>query len=190
MTQPTVKLTTTDNSAKVTRDLDGLNRLQVYVGVPEANSGRKKGKDLNNAQLAFILTNGVRSGGMKAEMDQSGKPYGAALALYLHTHGSPLYRVPPRPIIEPAIEAKGNREAILAQLKKAGEALLDGRKIEAIRFLHLAGQEAENRCRAWFTDPRNNWPPNAPSTVKRKGSSQPNIDTAQLRRSITHVVEE
>ncbi len=29
------------------------------------------------------------------------------------------------------------------------------------------------------------WPANAPSTVARKGSSQPLIDTAQLRRSIT-----
>jgi len=29
------------------------------------------------------------------------------------------------------------------------------------------------------------WPANAPSTVSRKGSAQPLIDTAQLRRSIT-----
>jgi hypothetical protein len=32
--------------------------------------------------------------------------------------------------------------------------------------------------------------PNAPSTIAKKGSSQPTIDTAQLRQSITYKVEE
>lgn len=33
-------------------------------------------------------------------------------------------------------------------------------------------------------------PPNAPSTIAQKGSSQPLVDTGRLRQSITYVVEE
>lgn len=33
-------------------------------------------------------------------------------------------------------------------------------------------------------------PPNAPSTIERKGSSTPLVDTGRLRQSITYVIEE
>jgi hypothetical protein len=51
-----------------------------------------------------------------------------------------------------------------------------------------AGQEAENRVKAWFFDPRNNWLPDKPATVRRKGSSRPLIDTAQLYNSIRWIL--
>lgn len=35
-----------------------------------------------------------------------------------------------------------------------------------------------------------NFVPNAPSTIAKKGSSQPTIDTSAVRQAITHVVEE
>lgn len=188
---PVVRLGGVDNSAKVLRDIGNLSHLKVYVGIPESAAARKSGKAVTNAQLAFLLTNGVRSAGMRAKMAPNMRlGYTAAHALYLHTHGSPLWQTPPRPIIEPAIEAKGNREPICAQLKLAAEAVLDGNKGEAVRYLNLAGLEATNRCRAWFRDPRNNWAPNAQSTIKRKKSSAPNIDTGQLRKALTWVVAE
>lgn len=186
---PTVKLGGVDNTVKIMKDIGNLSALQVYVGIPESAGARTKGV-INNAQLAFLLTHGVRSQQMRAAEAKIPGPYPLAHALYLHTHGSSLWRTPPRPIIEPAIEAKGNKEAICAWLKKAGEAVLDGNKANAVRYLNLAGQEATNACRNWFTDSRNNWPPNAPSTIRRKGSDRPNIDTGALRKALTWVIGE
>ena len=53
---------------------------------------------------------------------------------------------------------------------------------------------AQNKVRAWFTDERNNWPPNAPSTIEKKSKNgkikdNPLIDTGELRKSITYVVK-
>lgn len=186
----TSKVKSVDQQEKFFQDLKNLGKLQVYVGIPEDSAARKDG-GVTNAQLAFLHTQGVRESDMRSEMLSKivkGATYGKALAMYLHTHGSPLWQIPPRPIIEPAIEAKGNREAILAELKKAAEATLEGKKPEAIRALQRAGLTAQNRVRAWFTDPRNGWAPNAPSTIKAKGSAQPLIDHGELRRSITYVV--
>jgi hypothetical protein len=53
-----------------------------------------------------------------------------------------------------------------------------------------AGMEAVNRVKSFFTDPRNNWPRNAPSTIRRKGSSRRNIDTGALRDAMTYVLGE
>lgn len=192
--KPTIKLTSSGPGAKAV--IDGLKMLtesQVYVGVPEKDAARKK-DPVTNAQLVFLHTHGVRSADMRDIMDtaQTKKylPYPKALALYLHTHGSPLWQVPPRPIIEPAIEDKQNRTMIEAELKLAAQAALDGNKAEVNKRLKLAGILAQSLVRAWFTNPRNNWAPNAPSTIKRKGSDKPLIDRGELRKSITYVVVE
>ena len=39
-----------------------------------------------------------------------------------------------------------------------------------------------------FENPKNNWPPNSPRTIAKKGSDVPLIDTGELRKSITHVI--
>lgn len=178
---------------KIINSLTSLRKKQVYVGVPE-NTTRGASDVVTNPQLAFLHTHGVRASAMRrmvrARMVNRQITFEAATALYLQTYGSPLYQIPPRPIIEPAIEAKDNREAITRNFKMAAQASLDGKPGVAMTYLRLAGLEAQNRVRAWFTDPRNNWPPNAPSTIKRKGSDRPLIDTGQLRRSITYVVAE
>jgi hypothetical protein len=51
----------------------------------------------------------------------------------------------------------------------------------------LAGQ---NAARKWFTDPRNNWKPNALSTIRAKGSDKPGIDTGAMRAAIQGIVGE
>lgn len=52
------------------------------------------------------------------------------------------------------------------------------------------GQLARNVVdRAFATRGFGNWAPNAPSTIRRKKSSAPLIDSAQLRRSVTWRVE-
>ena len=99
-------------------------------------------------------------------------------------------KIPPRPVLEPAINAPDNKANIAAELKLAAQGVLEGRPADATQHLSKAGQVGSNAAKRWFTDPRNGWPANAPSTIKAKGSDRPMIDTGELRRAITHVVEE
>lgn len=60
---------------------------------------------------------------------------------------------------------------------------------DAVRFMKRLGISAEAEIqRAFATSGYGGWEPNKPSTVARKGSASPLIDTAQLRRSVASQV--
>jgi len=163
-----VTIKTTDNMARLAESLKTISKQEVYVGVPEVTN-----------------VSAVR----EEEIATKGESASNAQLIYVHTNGSPVRNIPKRPIIEPAIEAEDNKKNITEQLEKALKALFDGKPTEAKQFLQQAGQVAENACRAWFTDPRNNWPPDKPATIKKKGSDMPLIDTDQMRKSIIYIVK-
>ena len=168
-----------------------ISKMRVYVGIPEESAEREDGGPLSNAQILFINTHGARGKSMRQEMQPAlaaGQKYSAAHALYIQAHGSPLWHTPPRPVIEPAIEAEPANSDIAEELGLAAKATLDGNPDEAKRRLELAGQTGEDAARNWFDDPRNNWSANAPATIKAKGSDHPMIDTDELRKKISHVV--
>lgn len=112
---------------------------------------------------------------------------GNAALLFIHTNGSPLQHIPARPVIEPAIEA--HKPEITQELKEAAAGYLDHNSQAAMRHLRRAGMLGRNAAISWFTDPRNAWAANSPLTVARKGSDRPLLDTGQLRRSLTYIVE-
>lgn len=148
------------NVANLRQKLLDVTKVDALVGITQSTTTRRK--DLvTNAEL-----------------------------MYIHSHGSPARHIPMRKVIEPAIAADGTRQAIAAELKKAVAFKLEGDDINMLAHLKRAGMIGMNAAKAWFTDPRNNWPPNAPSTIKAKGSSTPLIDTGALRASITYVVRE
>lgn len=168
--------------------LRGLQKRHIYVGIPQAANSRKGG-EIGNADLLYIHTHGIRRRSMIEEMDQNmarGLKYSAAFSLYIQSHGSPLWHSPPRPVIEPALAA--NKVRIAAEFKKIYQATAsaDGDGVE--RAITRAGILAQNVCREWFEDPRNNWPANSPATIARKKSDKPLIDTGSLRKAITYVV--
>jgi hypothetical protein len=144
-----------------------IKKQQVYVGVPESKTVRK-GEPITNAQL-----------------------------LYIHTNGSPINKIPARPVIEPAIEAKDTHERIVKELKAAAQSTLEKKQEEADKHLKRAGMIGQNAARAWFVDPRNMWDENSPATrvrKRKKGTGvdqavRPLIDTGQLRKSIIYVVK-
>jgi len=180
-----------DKTNEIKKLLDGLARKQVYVGIPEGGERvEEPGQAITNAQLLYVHTHGVRQKAMRDEMNpkvESGEmTYSKAYELWLQTHGSPLWHSPPRPVLEPAIEY--NKEAIAKQLRRVSEVALDGG--DPTPELHKAGMMGQNFARDWFTNPANGWPPNAPTTVKRKGSDKPLIDTGELRKAITYVVKD
>jgi hypothetical protein len=150
--------TKVNDTIKVINKIKNLEKIDVLVGVPEETTKRKE-DGITNAQLVAI-----------------------------HTKGSPLRNIPARPIIEPAITAIGNKERIAEDLKIAGQFMLEGKSVEAINALHAAGIDATNMIKLWFDDPRNNWPLLQDATIQRKGSDAILIDSAQMRNSITYVV--
>lgn len=173
------------------KQLEELKRQQVYVGIPEEKSSRKESGEITNAEL-----------------------------MYIHTHGSPLRKIPARPVIEPAIEAHGNKEPIVGEMALAAKSVLEASPAQAKQHMGRAGMLGQNAARAWFVDPRNNWPPNSPATVLRKlaklrggkrlaaldafeqgvssfvwrdrvfSLNTPLIDTGQLRKAIIYVIRE
>lgn len=155
------KITVTEGGTldDVRKALSSLSNAKVYVGIPEAKTSRK-GEPVTNAGL-----------------------------MYIHTHGSALRNIPPRPVIEPAIEAKDNKDNITKELELAANSELDGDRANTLLHLKRAGTLGSNAAKRWFTDPRNGWAPNAPSTIAAKGSDRPLIDKGELRRAITHVEE-
>lgn len=135
-----------------------LRKTDVLVGIPQVTSSRP-GEIISNAEL-----------------------------LYIQSKGSPARNIPARPVLEPAIQAPGNKEVIDEQLKQATIAVLHRNPERAKDYLNRAGQAASNAAKRWFFDPRNNWAPLKPATIKAKGSSQPLIDTGAMRKAITWVL--
>jgi hypothetical protein len=166
-----------DLTPEIKKMLDDLAKSQVYVGVPEG-SDNDRGTEITNSELLYIQTHGVRMQEMRDEMNpkvESGEmPYSKA------------YKSPPRPVIEPAIE--NSKDVIAKQLQKVATTALDGQ--DPTVEMQKAGMLGQNIVRDWFTNPANGWAPNSPITAKRKGSDRPLIDSGELRKSITYVIQD
>jgi len=154
--------------------------LSAAVSIIEGKDGTKELVDSLKQLAATDILIGIPE--QTAERDTS-EINNATLALILE-RGNPINNTPPRPFLMPAIEA--DIDKIVALQNRAWEAATNGQDITApVERIGLLGQRL---VQDWFTDSRNGWPPNAPSTIAAKGSDQPNIDTAALRKSITYVV--
>lgn len=155
--------------------------MNVLVEIKELDHNLKPIEDAIKAIKELDVLVGVP----QEKSSRDGTVSNAELA-FIHSKGSPLRGIPARPIIEPAIE--DSKEQIAELIKKSAQKALDGDKEGAIESLEKAGMQGQNIVRAWFTNPRNNWPENSERTIKLKGSSRPLIDSGELRKSITYVV--
>jgi hypothetical protein len=186
---PTLTVTESGDASFIKEAIGTLENAKVFVGIPEAETLRK-GEPITNAALLFV-----------------------------HTNGSPLRKIPARPVIEPSIEA--NHEVLEDGLHEAAGLVLDGQNQAALEMLKKVGTMGANGAKKWFVDPRNGWRQNSPETIKRKlarltgqrlrkalktlnsvdehmplyGTTEldaintPLIDTEEMRRAITHVEE-
>ncbi|HBS58610.1 MAG TPA: hypothetical protein DEA44_05025 [Firmicutes bacterium] len=191
MVKGTVAVTVKGDPNILRKIMADLGSMDVYVGIPEEEASRQSEEEINNAELVYIHTHGIRKKTMREKMQpdiDAGMPYSRAYEMYVQEHGSPLWHSPPRPIIEPAIEK--NKEPIAEKLKPALTAALDGDKQGAHDGLEKAGMFAANKVKAYFVDPENGWQENSPKTVAAKGSDRPLVDTGALRQAITYVVGE
>jgi len=180
-----------DKQDSITEAVKALTEMDVLVGIPQEKSSRKNEEGINNVELAYIHTHGARRKAMIQEMSgdiNRGQPYSKAYAAYITAHGSPLFRIPPRPFLEPAIEK--HKDKISEPLKEAAKKALDGNASGIKSEYRKAGMLASNLVKSYFldSDKKPKWAPNHPVTIKKKGSDQPLIDTDELRKSITFVV--
>lgn len=184
MSGPTIIIARKLGSATLAKRIAGLTKMAAYVGVPASTS-----KD-RSAQLLGMA--GVAKDSKKRKKLEKAAQQDVTNAelLFIHTKGSPKRRIPARPVVEAAVVADGNRQAIAHELAEAAKANLQGDKVTALKRTKRAALAGQNAARKWFTDPRNSWAPNAPSTIVRKGSDKPLIDTGALRVAIVGVVGE
>lgn len=182
--------------------INQVDKMKVYVGIPEEKASRGS-EPINNAELMYIQTNGTFKKKARAEVEHQiakgfSGPYGSVREkvrqMFLLEHGSPAYNIPPRPVIEPAI--RDIQDKINERFIKAFQLYVAGKEQDAEKLLNEIGLMAQANCQQWFENPKNNWPPLAPSTIKGKRKKHgenydpiPLVDTGALRQSITYVVE-
>ena len=159
-----------------------------------------KGMAALKEAIAFLKSNRVLVGIPQAASSTRGEVTNAELA-FIHTNGSPINRIPPRPFLEPGIEEA--KDDIAGCMKSAIEAAVEGNTAAAMDELHKAGMYGENAAKSYIGAGHHE--PNAditihggwmrnrvsgkPVFVKGKHSDVPLIDTGSLRSSITHVIE-
>jgi len=183
-TGPQITIARKSGSAALFKRMAGLTKTAAYVGIPAS------GKDARTQQL-LELAGKTNSKKKKARLTKSAKTdINNAELLFIQEHGSPINKIPARRVLGPSVEADGNKQAIAHELSASVKASLEGDTEKSEQKMLRAALAGQNAARRWFTDGRNGWTPNAPSTVKRKGSDRPLIDTGAMRAAIVGVVRE
>ena len=124
--------------------------------------------------------------------------------LGIHTRGSPIMRIPPRPVVKPALAEESLRAEMADKLAEACEAAMNGDLSGTEQGLKDAGQRGADGIREYID--QGIPPPNAPVTlsggwiynrvakkgvlVKGKSGTTPLVDTGQLRDDFDYEVTE
>ena len=124
--------------------------------------------------------------------------------LGIHTHGSPVMRIPPRPVVEPALAQEDLKAEMAEHMRAACEAAWKGDAAGVKAGLEAAGQRGADGIREYVDAGIE--PPNAPVTlsggwiwnrvakkgvpVKGKSGTTPLVDTGQLRSDFDYEITE
>ena len=174
----------------IQRELSKLRtNRSVTIGIHE-DTGRHPGTDMTMAQLGATLNYGTTIShpggtayGYKTKTDakndkfrflKNGKGY--AVIGYTKPHD---IVIPPRPWLIPGVKA--SHQYTIAQFRdgiKARKPVDD--------LLEGVGLVASGQVQQYMTELKT--PPNARSTIRKKGSDNPLIDTGALRASVTSKV--
>lgn len=158
----------------------------VLVGIHEG-AGMADGDDLTMAQLGAIQHFGAdinhpggTSYGYKTKKDQdSGKvsflKKGQGV-FEMGITGPHKIKIPPRPFLD--VGVMSGRDDYVRIMKEYPD--------DPRRCLELIGMTAAAKVQQYMTNLQS--PPNAPSTIKKKGSSNPLINNGALRQSITYSI--
>ena len=143
------------------KSLRGAGNYKVRVGIMGTKNNRNDKSGQTNADIGFI--------------HEYGRPA---------TKGHPA--IPMRSFLLMPIVQKSDRIISEVVQDKMVKNLGDGNIVEVLTDLGIAAERAI--LDAFDTGGFGSWRPNAPSTVRRKGSAQPLIDLGFLRKSISSEV--
>lgn len=155
--------------AELEKNLAELASKDILVGIPKEATNEKDGKTFYLADIAFLQNYGSYSEKENRhltgdEAKESGK-------------------IPPRPFGSTLIENFGEKIRKFYQ-KEVKESLKGKRSMK--QALNRVGFIAAGFMKQNLST--GNWEPNAESTIAKKGSSKPLIDTGEMRRAITWVL--
>lgn len=116
--------------------------------------------------------------------DSKREPNGASLADVARWNHWGTSTIPSRPFLLMALS--GDRPDVQRAVKAVAKGVMQGRLTtdQALNLLGIWGVKEVQRVIQLGVEP-----PNAPSTVQRKGSSTPLIDKGQLRQAISYLIE-
>ena len=104
----------------------------------------------------------------------------------IHEFGAPGAGIPERSFLRSTMDQ--NVEKYAKALERALTDIADGKGDDVERVLAQLGAKAEGDIKLKIRNLRT--PPNAPSTIRQKGSSNPLIDTGQMRQAVTFEVRD
>ena len=165
-----------NNGGTVKLDLDKLNAIQKALGSGFITQVGVLGQKTNRT----LAIEGTRKPGKQAS-EQSNADIGMRHEFGVKSEGLPRRSFLLMPLQQNAVELMKTRK-ILWDTFLAGKQTVASLKLAYTQL----GIFAENIVqKAFETGGFGKWLPDAPSTIRRKGSSAILIDTGQLRRSIT-----
>jgi hypothetical protein len=142
--------------------------------------GRKLEQALQDLARKVSKPGTLRVGFLEGATYPDGKP--VAMIAAIQEYGAPRAGIPPRPFFRRMIAAKsGEWPAAIKQL------LIDN-NYDARAALEQAGIAIEGQLRQSIIELVD--PPLAQSTIDRKGSSKPLVDSGHLLRSVDHEVKD
>lgn len=139
-------------------------------------------KQLGTKMIAKV---GLFSGGKGGDIHEDSTISNVGLGM-IHEFGSATNNIPPRSFLRMPIETK--KDEIVKFLKSNQvKKLIEAGEIETVyELLGVVGEKIVQE--AFETSGYGQWAPNKASTIKRKGSDRPLIDTAELRGAIASEV--
>lgn len=182
----------TDSIEEIEKRLKEIGKIRILVGIPEdSESAEQRKKEENEAYQKhtdeFIREHNITDEKkIKKLKNRKINDLTNAQKLFINSRGSPATNMPPRPVIEPAIEDKFDQ--ISEVIKQGAIKGLEGDMEGMLEDFDMAGLMAQTASINWFDNPKNNWAPNAERTIKAKGSDSPLIDTGEMRKAITYAV--
>lgn len=168
-----------------------MREKKRFIIGSSSNTALLKNNDImeligNKDDSARILMGVPLSTSKKREKDEEDEPMNNAYLLSIHEHGTIDGRIPARPLLSSVIKQEkeyiDNGFELYIKLKD------EGKLSDADKQLEKMALYLEAKLVAYFTS--NDWKANAPSTIAKKGSARPLIDTGDLRRAIRAFVYE
>lgn len=141
---------------------------------------------LKKIKKAFSKGGYVKVGVLGNEASRESEGVNNAELGMIHEFGSLSKNIPPRSFLRMPLETKKNDLGEVGSSKIFSTAIANGDIELALQLIGIKGEEIVNE--AFTSSGFGQWAPNAPTTVREKGSSRPLINTGQLRRSITSEV--